>query len=115
MCDLEYYKTKRRKNILTYNLFVLGGLNTPPPAVPASTHLHLEDSTTLSAMFSQWKKSAIAISSWVPLLLLMLLDMALSKPVRIVVCCLFIEGHGSVGLLEATNTWARELCKSCTD
>ncbi len=58
---------------------------------------------------------SVSISSWISLLLLMLLDMAWSKPIRIVGIPLFIEGHNSGGLLKATDAWAREVCKSCTD
>ncbi len=69
MLDLDYI-IKRRKTFLTH----------PPPAVqhilkPCGLHYSVSNVLTV-------KKSAIAISSWASLLLLMSLDEAQSKPVR---------------------------------
>ncbi len=112
----ECCKTNRIKEFLRPIFPLIGCTNSPPTSHACfNVYLNLVDYTTLSAMFSQWKKSSIAISSWVLLLLLMSLDMAQSKPFRIGNCPLFIDGHDNGGLLEATNAWTRELCKSCTD
>ncbi len=88
---------------------------TPNSYVCLNIYLNLVDLTTRSAMLSQWKKSAIAISSWASLLLKISLDMAWSNPVWIVICPQFKEGYNSGGLWEVTNAWARELCESLTN
>ncbi len=111
---LEKTNKKPKKEICSYLQFFLCWWPNLTPTSHAcfNIYLNLVDYTTWSAMVSQWTKYAMTISSWASLVLLISLDMTWSKPVWIVVCPLFKEGHNHGGILDITNAWARELWES---